>query len=66
MAYERKTVDVWEIWSNYGYGWEVECEGDDWKSARQLLRDYNENAPQEDHKLRHRRIQKEKYAKGDY
>lgn len=27
MAYVRKTVDRWDIETNYGYGWEVEdCE----------------------------------------
>jgi len=25
MAYIRKTVDRWDIMSNYGYGWECEC-----------------------------------------
>ena len=23
--YERKTIDRWDIETNYGYGWEVEC-----------------------------------------
>lgn len=27
MAYVRKTVDRWDIETNYGYGWEIEdCE----------------------------------------
>ena len=25
MARERKTVDVWEIWLNYGQGCECDC-----------------------------------------
>ena len=66
MKYERKTVDVWEVWSNYGYGWEAECEGETRQDARRLLREYNENAPQGMHKLRHRRIPKERYASGNY
>ena len=24
MAYKRKTIDRWDIETNYGYGWEVE------------------------------------------
>lgn len=24
MAYVRKTVDRWDIETNYGYGWEIE------------------------------------------
>jgi hypothetical protein len=59
MAYARKTTDVWEVWSNYGYGWEAECTGENLADARRLLREYNENAPQGQHKLRHRRIKKE-------
>ena len=66
MAYERKTVDVWEVWSNYGYGWEAECEGEDRKDARRLLKEYNENAPQGMHRIRKRRIPKDKYAAGIY
>lgn len=66
MAYERKTVDVWEILGDYGCGWEVECEGEDRKGAIRLLKDYRENVPRHSYKLRHRRIPKERYAKGDY
>ena len=66
MEYERKTVYVYEIWSNYGYGWEAECECEDRADAKRLLREYNENAPQGAHKLRHRRIPKDRYAAGDY
>lgn len=25
MAYIRKTVDRWDIMTDYGYGWECEC-----------------------------------------
>lgn len=25
MSYQRKTIDRWDIMSNYGYGWECEC-----------------------------------------
>ncbi len=28
MAYQRKTKDVWCIYTNYGYGWECESEYD--------------------------------------
>ncbi len=66
MAYVRKTVDVYEVWSDYGYGWEAECEGEDKADAKRLLKEYRENAPQWPHKLRHRRIPKAKYERGDY
>lgn len=25
MSQQRKTIDTWEIQSNYGNGWEIEC-----------------------------------------
>ena len=56
MAYTRKTIDVIEIWSNYGYGWEPECEAENWKDAQRLLREYNDNAPQVGHKIKTRRV----------
>ena len=24
--YQRKTKDIYELWTNYGYGWECEVE----------------------------------------
>lgn len=58
MAYERTTIDVIEIWSNYGYGWDAECEAENWQDARRLLKEYNENAPQGLHKIKTRRVKK--------
>ena len=43
MAYTRKTKDVYNIVTNYGYGWEVECSEDDYKEAKQRLKEYREN-----------------------
>ena len=43
MAYERKTVDRWDIMTNYGYGWECECSEYTWKEAKQRLKEYREN-----------------------
>lgn len=31
--YKRKTKDVWQLITNYGYGTEVECEYEDQKEA---------------------------------
>ena len=44
MAYVRKTYDEYEIVTNYGYGWEVECTEDSIKEARQRVKEYRENA----------------------
>ena len=43
MAYIRKTVDRWDIMSNYGYGWECECSEYTYKEAKQRLKEYREN-----------------------
>jgi predicted SprT family Zn-dependent metalloprotease len=43
MAYVRKTIDRWDIMSNYGYGWECECSEYTRKEAEQRLKEYREN-----------------------
>jgi len=43
MAYVRKTVDRWDIETNYGYGWETECSEYTWAEAKQTLQEYREN-----------------------
>lgn len=43
MAYQRKTVDRWDIMTNYGYGWECECSEYTWKEAKQTAQEYREN-----------------------
>ena len=66
MAHERKTVDVWEIQGNYGYGWDMLCYEDSLKDAKAQLRCYIQNEPRADHRIKHRRIPKERYARGDF
>lgn len=43
MSYKRKTIDRWDIMSNYGYGWECECSEYTYKEARQTIKEYREN-----------------------
>jgi hypothetical protein len=43
MAYKRKTVDRWDIMTNYGYGWECENSEYTLKDAKRSLREYREN-----------------------
>lgn len=45
MPYVRKTKDVFHIQGNYGWGFETECSEDNWKEARQRLKEYWENGP---------------------
>ena len=44
MAYKRKTIDRWDIMTNYGYGWECECSEYTKQEARVNYRAYVENA----------------------
>lgn len=44
MAYVRKTVDRWDIETNYGYGWEVEDCKYTRAEAMKRLKEYRENS----------------------
>ena len=41
-AYVRKTHDVYVMMTNYGYGWEEECEYDSYAEAKRDLAGYRE------------------------
>jgi len=43
MAYVRKTVDRWDLMTNYGYGWECECSEYSRKEIKQRYKEYAEN-----------------------
>ena len=43
MAYQRKTVDRYDIMTNYDYGWECECSEYTLKDAKQTAKEYREN-----------------------
>lgn len=43
MSYQRKTIDRWDIMSNYGYGWECECSEYTYKEAKQTIKEYRRN-----------------------
>lgn len=43
MAYVRKTVDEWQIWTNYGYGWEHENTETTRADGLRSLREYRDN-----------------------
>lgn len=43
MAYKRKTRDRWDIETNWGYGWEVECSEYTWEEAKEQYCRYLEN-----------------------
>ena len=41
--YKRKTKDIYEIWTNYGYGWECETRATTYAEAKQDYKAYREN-----------------------
>ena len=43
MIYKRKTIDRWDIMTNYGDGWECENSEYTLKDAKRSLREYREN-----------------------
>lgn len=45
MAYKRKTIDVWYIESNCGYGWDLETTELTFREAKEQLKCYRENYP---------------------
>ena len=42
--YKRKTTDIYNIVTNYGYGWEIECSESTLKEAKQTKKAYLDNA----------------------
>ena len=40
---KRKTIDRWDIMTNYGYGWECECSEYTYKEAKNRYKEYKEN-----------------------
>ena len=41
--YQRKTIDRWDLMSNYGYGWECEVSYGSYAEAKTDLKIYREN-----------------------
>ena len=60
MSRERKTIDRWDIMTNYGYGWE--CENSEYtrEDAKRSYKEYKENlSGQADVRLEKHREKKE-------
>jgi hypothetical protein len=52
--YQRKTKDVWVIegfWSSQ-YGWELETSEESYKEAKCRLKEYRDNQPEVNHRIR--------------
>ncbi len=55
-TYKRKTRDEWQMWSNYGYGWEHELSEDSWREMREQLKCYRANCPNASFKAKKVRV----------
>ena len=56
MAYTRKTTDEYQLLSNYGHGWDLETTEETRKEIKQRLREYRENAPMYQYKIKTVRV----------
>ncbi len=56
MAYQRKTVDEYQLHVNYGQEWEHEITEDSFREARARRREYRENCPEYPCKIVKRRV----------
>jgi hypothetical protein len=61
MKYTRKTIDVFELQCNYGFGngWECVCTEGTWQEAKKVKRDYLVNMPQYPYRIVKKRERKE-------
>ena len=55
-AYTRKTVDEYEIWGDYGYGWGLLTTEETWGAARRMLAVYRRNECQARHQIKRKRV----------
>lgn len=57
MAYQRKTIDTYEVQGFYSSAWETLTVEDNRKDARTQLKIYNENDPYP-HRIKKARVKK--------
>jgi len=56
MAYIRKTRDEWQLWIDYGQGFEEVTAAETYKEIISLRKDYAENEPGYPRKIKCKRI----------
>jgi hypothetical protein len=56
MSYVRKTRDEYQIYVNYGQGWEHEISEDTMKEAQERRKEYRDNCPQYQTKIVSKRV----------
>lgn len=54
--YQRKTADEWQIFGNYGYGWDFLSSYENKKDALIDFKLYRENEPTIAHKIIKKRV----------
>lgn len=58
MSYLRKTIDTYELWINYGQGFEHELTEESYKEIKDRLKEYRDNCPQYPVKMKRKRERK--------
>ena len=56
--YHRTTEDEYQIWVNYGYGWEEVCTEETQKEGLARLAEYRANCPQWPAKMLRKRVKR--------
>lgn len=56
MAYKRKTCDEYQLWGNWGYGWDYILAESSLKEAREQMRCYRKNDARADYRIIKKRI----------
>lgn len=56
--YIRKTVDIYILFSNYGYGWDEELTEYTYKEAKEQLLTYRQNCQHAQYRILKKRIKK--------
>ena len=56
MAYKRKTRDEWQLWINYGQGWEHEISEDTGAELKVRRQEYRDNCPEYPTRVKVKRV----------
>jgi hypothetical protein len=55
-TYQRKTETEYQLWANYGQGWEHETTEDDYQALKEQIKTYKENCPEGRYKMVFKRV----------
>lgn len=56
MTYTRKTRDEWQLWVNYGQGFEEVTAAETYREIKSLAKDYRDNEPMYPRQIKCKRV----------